>query len=198
MPFFANCFPVGEAPAPVVGWYDTTVASYPTWPPAGVLVEVTPAEWRAHLRHMAGWTVLEGKLVPPDGVLVPDPQARAPDGTAVAPELVADELTSRIAAGITVTSKTSPAAIGQYPLLAEAISELRTLAQDFASGIGLPGGRETAAVSDQVGHVHALTGSQVVALYQASRDLVHALCGQAAVLESGGTPEWPPQVVEIA
>ena len=62
---YAQYDPAAAAPQPVIGWYDTTMFSYPNLPPQTSLVQVTSAQWQQHFVNTDGWTVSNGQLAAP-------------------------------------------------------------------------------------------------------------------------------------
>lgn len=106
-------------------------------------------------------------------------------------------LQTKIAAGIVITSTGTPALGGTYALDATTTAQIGSVARDFASGMGLPGGGSSFTYPDLAGTPHTFTGPQIVALYQAQRNLVLTLNQQAAIMANGGTPSWPAQSAVI-
>ena len=88
------------SPAPVIGWYDTGVFTYPNLPPSTDLFEVTAAEWAARLSNPSGWAISNGALV-----------AYTPP---VPPPTLAQQAATLIASGLTITSTGTPAINGTY------------------------------------------------------------------------------------
>lgn len=170
------------APAPVHGWYDTDLFSqYATLPAAADLLLMTEEQWEARIGGL--WAVDAGELV----VYVPP-----------VPEPTADEvLAEKIAAGITLTSPSTPTIDGLWALDADTLVELGSVARDFNTGMGLPQDASTFIYPNGVGDPIELSGSNVVAIYRAMRDMTDTLSRQAAVLRQGGTPDWPLQSATI-
>ena len=122
----------------------------------------------------------------------------APAPLVLSPEQqAAQELDTRIAAGISVTSTSTPTLNATYALDAVTLDQIGSVARDAAAGLGLPGGATTFSYPDSTGTPHALSGAQVQALYKAQRDLLFALNTQAAVVAHGGEPTWPAQTGTI-
>jgi len=66
MPRYAQYDSASPSPAPVTGWYDTDILAYPNLPPASDLIEVDASNWALHFNSPGGWTVEDGKLIPPE------------------------------------------------------------------------------------------------------------------------------------
>ena len=98
MPKYAQFDSAAVAPAPVIGWYDTDALTYPNLPASADLLELTATEWADRLAGF--WAVSAGKLVsytPP-----------------VVPPTLAQQAASALAAGLTITSTSTPALNGTY------------------------------------------------------------------------------------
>ena len=62
---------ITEGPAPVLGWLDTDLVSYPSLPPDADLLEMTAEQWA---RRMKGcWAVEAGDLVSAPAPVPPAP-----------------------------------------------------------------------------------------------------------------------------
>jgi hypothetical protein len=169
-------------PAPVSGWYNTDYfGQYDTLPAAADLLLMTEEEWDARLEGL--WAVDSGTLVP---------------YTPPVPPPTADEvLAEKIDAGIMLDSASNNAIDGLWALDARTLAELGAVARDFNTGMGLPQDATTFVYPNAAGDPVALTGSNVVAVYRAMRDMVDTLSRQAAILGQGGTPDWPLQAATI-
>jgi hypothetical protein len=62
---YAQFNPAAPSPAPVMGWYDTSVFEYPNLPAAANLIAVTASQWAEHFNNPNGWTVQNGQLIAP-------------------------------------------------------------------------------------------------------------------------------------
>ncbi len=192
MPRYARFDHTASQPARVTGWYDTDALKYKKLPDEADLLPVSADQWAARLANPGGWAVQGVSLVPRT---VPAAPAAPPAQQAA--QQAAGALAHYIGLGITVTCQSNPTAAGTYPLTAAALSVIGVAARDFAADLGLPSGGEKFPVPDMSGKAHLLSGMLVVALYRASRDLVHALSVQASVEQGGGKANWPAQTAAI-
>ena len=115
------------------------------------------------------------------------------------PGLTSDqELASRIANGIAITSTSNSALNGTYALDATSqaqIFQIGLYANQFAT---FPSGGTTLEYPDSSGTPHNFTVVAFVAFLKAVASLVSALTTQAGIMAQGGSPSWPPQSAEIA
>ena len=91
-----------------------------------------------------------------------------------------------IAAGIVVTSTSTPALNGTYACdTSTAGINLTAIVSGINAGLGLPGGGATMAYLDMSGQPHMFTAAQITTLAQAVRNYVYALdlyaAGQGAL-----------------
>ena len=166
-------------------------------PPEGFLIDdCFPASFVAQL-----------SLVP-DGVFPEEGWSATQTGDAwtyaapppyVPPPLTWDqELATRIAQGIAITSTATPALNATFALDETTMSQIGPLARDSAAGWKFPGGTTTFTYPALDGTPRTFNEAQFVALYLAQRDLIFALTTQAGVMARGGQPNWPPQSATIA
>lgn len=170
-------------PTPVLGWYDTAVVQYPNLPGSDSLLELTSDQWTARLP--GPWAVQNGALVaytPP----VPLPQQAA------------NLLATNISLGIAITCTGNAGLNSTYGLDSITMSQIGSVAQDFASGLGLPGGLSTFTYPDMSSDPMTFTGAQIVELYKAQRNLIFVMTTQSAIMANGGSPTWPTQSATIA
>lgn len=102
-------------------------------------------------------------------------------------------LSAHIAQGVVITSTGTP---GFHPTMAldqDTIAAIQPVAQDAASGLGLPDDAETVSFADLSGAPHDFTAPQIIAVYKVQRNLVTKLNAAAGVMAKGGTPTWPAQ-----
>lgn len=136
-------------------------------------------------------------VLKPDNV---DPQQGwTYDGTTFAepvpPEVPIDvqaqnELATRIAQGITVTSTGTPSLNCVMALDAKTMSEIGPVVM-AAPVIGLPGDGDTFTYPDIDGVPRTFNEGQLNALYKGQRDLLLVLNTQMAIMAHGGPPSWP-------
>ncbi len=87
--------------SPVLGWYDTDAFGVPASIPAANLMALTPDQWAAHMAGLTqSWAVTGGNLA----TYAPQAPARTPAQQAVA----------AMAAGLAITSTSTPALSGTY------------------------------------------------------------------------------------
>lgn len=91
-----------------------------------------------------------------------------------------------IAAGVTVTSTSTPALNGNYACDAEVAGvNLTGIVSGLSAGLGLPGGGSTMAYLDMAGQPHMFTAAQITELASAVRNYIYALdlyaAGQGAL-----------------
>lgn len=67
MTYYARYDASAPVPQPVLGWRDTTFHDkYPPLAAGHALLELTPAQWQAHMSDLrSGWTIQNGELIPP-------------------------------------------------------------------------------------------------------------------------------------
>lgn len=153
------------APAPVTGWYDTGVADYPNLPPAANLLEVTPAQWAAHMANPSGWAVQNGSLI---AYTAPVP----------APTL-AQQTAAAIAAGLTITL-TGTLTLGPtvFPTDPATTAKIGAIATTLLATGAFPGGATSYPMKDAAGVWHTFTVAQytkvagALAAYVAALDLI--------------------------
>jgi len=68
---YAHFDHTAEAPAPVLGWYDTVAFAYPSLPADADLLALTAEQWATRLT--GHWAVSNGALVPYTPPMVPVP-----------------------------------------------------------------------------------------------------------------------------
>lgn len=171
------------SPSRVIGWYDTVALTYPSLPSDADLLALTTDQWNA--RTTGFWAVSSGALV---SYTPPVPL----------PIQAANALSAAIATGITITCVGNSGLNSTYALDATTLTQIGTVAGDFAAGLGLPGNLSTFTYPDINSVPRTFTGTQLVELYKAQRDLLFALNTQAAIMANGGSPTWPAQTATIA
>lgn len=171
------------ADPPVVAFFDVEAYAYPeaaeTIP--GDWVPLSDQDWALRLTN-SRWTITAGRLVAVD----PSPEQ-------LAGQAVADALTQ----GMIVTSASNPSLNAVYSLDPTTLDQIGSVARDFASGMGLPGGAPTFTYPDQERQPHAFTGDQIVALYIQMRNLLLNINVQGSIMRSGGPGHFPDNTVTI-
>jgi hypothetical protein len=95
---YAYYDPTVGPPSPVIGWYDTSAFMYPNMPPITRLLAVSQAQWAA--RMTGQWAVNNRSLV---AYTPPSP-----------PPSPAQQALVLLAAGLTITSLSTPSITGLY------------------------------------------------------------------------------------
>lgn len=108
-----------------------------------------------------------------------------------------EEMTSKLAAGLAVTSTGTPAISATYALDPVTLDQIRALAGDAKMGLGFPGGASTFDYPDATGTPRTFNATSIVNLYKALRDYVAALNTTAAILMQGGQAAWPAATTTI-
>ncbi len=179
MPKYAYYNGLADLPTPVVGWYDTDDFTYDPMPAEADLFQLTEEEWADRLT--GSWSIDETGLV-----------------ATITPALTWDqELATRVDAGITLTSPSTPTIDGLWTLDTFTITQLSTVALHENAGYGLPGQLGTFTYPNAAGDPIELTAANVADIMVAMRDMVFAIETQAAIMRLGGTPVWPDQVATI-
>jgi hypothetical protein len=181
MPRYANFSSSVPSPSPVLGWYDTDALDYPTLPAPADMLEMSDAQWDARLGGV--WAVDGGELV----AYTPPP--RPPNADQV--------YDTKIAAGIAITSTSTPDLTCTMALDSTTMDQIGAVARDASSGLGLPGGLDTFTYPDIDSTPRAFSQAQIIALYRAQRDLIYQLSTQAAIMRQGLVPSWPAQTATI-
>lgn len=163
------------APSPVLGWYDTGFATYPSLPAAADLLEVTAAEWTAHMADPAGWAVQDGALVsytPP----TPTPT-------------LARQAAAMLAAGLTVTSTSTSPLDGTYATDSASQQHIQAVVTAILLNNAFTDGSSSIAWLDASGVSHTFDVAQFKAFATAVFDFVSACLrcvnGQSTTLPSG-------------
>lgn len=181
MPKYALFNHLLDPPVPVSGWYDTDNFVHDNLPAADDLLEINSDEWNIRMTRL--WAVDSGALVPYDPPPVP---------------LTADEeLTTRTALGLNITSSDNPMMNGIWALDGVTMGEIGAVARDNASGLGLPQGLSTFTYPMMDTTPVEMSGTNVEDLYKAQRDMVSELNTQASIMRLGGSPSWPVQATVI-
>lgn len=102
-------------------------------------------------------------------------------------------LTTHVSEGVVITSTGTPGFHPTMGLDQDTIALIQPVAQDAASGLGLPDDADTISFADLSGAPHDFTAPQVIAVYKVQRNLVSKLNAAAGVMAKGGTPTWPAQ-----
>lgn len=168
---------------PIVAFYDTDAYAYPeaaeTIP--GDWVPLSDQDWALRLTA-SRWTITAGRLVAVD-----------PSQAQLAGQAVADAL----AQGIVVTSTSNPSLNAVYALDPTTLDQIGSVARDYGSGLGLPGGASNFTYPDQNREPHAFTGPQIVGLYIGMRNLLLSINTQGAIMRAGGPGNFPSNAVTI-
>lgn len=168
-------------PSPVLGWYDADAFEYPEPVPPIARIELSDEFWNTE--HRGAFAVRNGVLEPyTPPVPPPTPQQL---------------LAQKIADGIAITCTSNSALNKTFALDSVTMDQIGSVARDFASGLGLPMGAPTFTYPSKSGEPCEFTGTQVVALYRAQRDLLFQLNTQAAMIAHGAPPDWPAQAKTI-
>jgi hypothetical protein len=116
----------------------------------------------------------------------------------VPPPLTWDqELATRIAQGIAITSTATPALNATYALDKDTMDQIGPVARDSCTRLGLPGKASTFDYPDITGKLHAFTATDLQNLYMEQRDMLLILTEQAGIMAHGGQPTWPPQTAVL-
>lgn len=180
---YASFDSTAPQPTPVTGFYDTSVFTYPSLPSSENLLELTPDQWAVRLP--GPWGVQDGALVSYAAPLSLETQAQ-------------NALSAAIAAGILITCTSNGALNATYGLDSVTMSQVGSVAQDFAAGLGLPGNLSTFTYPAMNSSPMTFTGAQLVGLYKAQRNLIFALTTQSAIMAQGGSAVWPAQAATIS
>jgi len=179
MPKYAQYDHMAAEPRPVLGYYDTDFATYPSLPAAEDLIELSPIQWteRTGNDQIAAGGLLQVRPAPIPSTI----------------QSAAAELATRIAAGVAIVSTGNSALNATYALDAVTLDQLGPVARDFASGLGLPGMAGTFTYPDAASVPRIFTGIEIQALYQAMRDMLLVLNTEAAKMANSMVPNWPVQ-----
>ncbi len=167
MPKYACFDSTAPAPAPVLGWYDTDRAKYAKMPAAADLLVLTYEQWLNRLGNPSGWAVSNGALV-----------ARTP---VAATATLAQQAQAALAAGVTVTSASTPALDGTYACDSSAQHRIAAVSLFITVNNRFPGGGATLAWPDAAGAARVFP---TTALFQAFATAVadHVAALDAVVL----------------
>jgi hypothetical protein len=100
-------------------------------------------------------------------------------------------LDTKIAAGIAITSSSTPALNAVYALDEVSAAQIYQIGL-YASQFGtFPSGALAQPYPDATGAPHTFSIAQFIAFLKAVAPLVSNLNGQAALMAHGGTPTWP-------
>lgn len=169
------------SPSPVLGWYDTDALDYPNLPNEADLLVTTSDQWTA--RMTGRWAVSDGALV---AYTLP-----------TSPVTVDQMLAEKIAAGITITSTSTPALNAIYALGNVSTGQIFQIAT-WANGFGtFPSGQAEQPYPDATGAMHTFTVPQFIEFAKAVAPLVSNLTTQAGIMKADGTPVWPAQTATI-
>jgi hypothetical protein len=162
---YAQYNPSVAAPSPVIGWYDTEFVTYPNVPASSDLLELTAAQWTAHVANPSGWAVSGGALVaytPPAPVLTLAQQAAAASVSG---------LTIALTGSITLAATLFPTTASTQTRITAVMTAVNATG-DF------PGGATTFPMPDASGNWHTFTVAQyksvagAIASYIAALDLI--------------------------
>ena len=133
------------------GWYDTDLFTYASLPPPADMLELTTAEWDAHFANPNGWAVQSGALVTytPPAPVVP-----------VVVPTAAQLAQTAIAAGVQITSTSTPALNGTYACDDAAQARINRVYALIQRGGGavFPAGLTSLPWPDESGALHTFTG----------------------------------------
>jgi hypothetical protein len=122
----------------------------------------------------------------------------APVSTLSLEQQAANDLATKVAAGITVTSTDHPSTLDCVMALdSVTMTQIGSVARDASTDLGLPGGLDSFTYPDINGQPRSFTAPEIISLYKAQRDLLWNLNMQAATMAHGGSPMWPPQTCTI-
>jgi hypothetical protein len=183
MPKYVKYDPTITPISPVTGWIDTD--AFPSISLPSPNLEISEEQWSAHTTNPMAWAVSDGALV------AYTPPVPLPVQASVL-------LTSKIAGGIVITCTGNSALNSTYGLDSTTMTQIGSVASDFASGLGLPGNLDTFTYPDINSNPVTFSGAQIVELYKAQRNLLFVMNTQAAIMANGGTAEWPSQSATIA
>jgi hypothetical protein len=145
MPRYGQFDHLATAPAPVLGWYDTDVITYPSLPAMLDLLEVTdPTFWDNRLTGY--WGVTSGAFVD----ITPVPPS---------PTLLQQSAIAALIAGIVLTSIATPALDGTYANDPGTVPQINGIVANIAAGLGLPSGTSTFLWLDTSNAGHAFTAN---------------------------------------
>ena len=150
MPKYACFDSAAPAPSPVLGWYDTDRVRYAKLPAAVDLLVLTYEQWLNRLGNPSGWAVSNGALV-----------AHTPT---VATATLAQQARAALAAGVTVTSVSTPALDGTYACDPSAQHKIAAVSLFITVNGRFPGGAATLAWPDATGTARVFP---TTALFQA-------------------------------
>lgn len=102
-----------------------------------------------------------------------------------------------LAAGLTITSTSTPALNGVYSIGPVAQLNITSIASSIGSGQGFPDGGSTIQWLDSQSVAHEMTPAQFLAFADAVRNYVYQLQLTASKLISGGTASWPTGAATI-
>jgi hypothetical protein len=170
-------------PAPVIGWYDTGILTYPNLPAAADLLNVTPEQWTARMANPSGWAVQAGALVaytPPEPVLT-----------------LAQQAATAAVSGITLTiSGSLILAATLFPTDTATQGKLNAVVTAINATGGFPGGSATYPIKDASGAWHTFMLGQYKAVAGAIAAYV-AACGLIADGNPVGVAALPPAAASV-
>jgi len=120
-----------------------------------------------------------------------------PAPPATPPPTASQLLAEKIAAGITLTSTETPALNATYALDDVSTAEIYRIGLYANQFSVFPSGSTTQAYPDKDGTPHSFGVAAFIAFLRQVAPLVSALQTQAAAMEHGDTPSWPPQTASI-
>lgn len=91
----------------------------------------------------------------------------------------------------------SSAMTGQWALDGTTLDQIGSVARDFGSNLGLPGGLSTFTYPDFTGTPRTMSGAQVQSLYKAERDYMLGLQTALSTVQAGGEGQWPTATATI-
>lgn len=174
--------PLTTTPIQVKAWLDTDMIRYPNMPSADELREMNDTDWNA--RDTKYYISTAGFMEPPPPPVV----SLTPD------QILAEKITQ----GIAITCTSNPSGLNAtYALDSETMVQIGSVARDVGAGLGFPGGGSLFTYPDIAGQPHSFTEPQLMACYQAMRNLLWIMNTQVGIIKQGGTPEWPAQNATI-
>lgn len=130
-------------PAPVTGWYDTGLFTYPSLPPDFDLLEIDDDTfWDNRMTGLWGVTARTFVNITP-----------TPSG----PTELQQQAMAALAAGIVLTSLSTGALDGTYDVSLQTTTSMSSVVAGIGAGLGLPGGASTFNWPDTSGSSHAFT-----------------------------------------
>lgn len=162
MPFYAQYDHTAPAPAPVIGWYDTSTLTYAALPDEADLLLLDEQQWQDHLANTGGYAVDGGALV--DYTAPPQP-----------PPTLQEQATVQMSAPVTLTCTSQGDLNADYAMDQTSRTRISTIANSLLSGGGVPGGGSTFNWPDVDSNPHYFAKQQFIDFSQAVTDYEYNL-----------------------